>query len=53
MKTRLGMVLSAFALMMCSGCVLMKSDEEWNEVMYKVRKAEKGLSGGFRLTSIE
>ncbi|MCL2104915.1 MAG: hypothetical protein FWH21_07690 [Kiritimatiellaeota bacterium] len=33
MKTRLGMVLSALALMMCAGCALLKSDEERNEVV--------------------
>ena len=50
MKTRLGMVLSAFTLMMCVGCALMKSDEERNEVTGRYYWV---TSDGWSVTNIE
>jgi len=44
MKTRLGMVLRAFALMMCAGCTIMPP--EWvgyqNEIVGRLNRREKG-----------
>jgi len=53
MKTRSGMVLSAFALMMCVGCVLLKSEEEWNEVVCELTKRTTGHFEGFYMTCVE